>query len=150
MMRVEHYFFGFIVGLLCTILGLVEGGGLFALMCIPVAMMASILPDILDPPGVALIGGGISPWYHRSIAHSLIGVFVMIVSSFIAFILSFWLSLFVIPLSFTLGILSHQLADLTTPAGLPLFISGSLFGVIAIPATMIPVLNIAISIFNHL
>lgn len=74
------------------------------------ALIGTILPDILEPP---------TSWEHRGIAHSLGALKFFGISLIITALMGLLSYIFYIASGFFLGYFVHLLIDSITPAGLP-------------------------------
>lgn len=151
MLRFQHELAGLIIGFIFSLwLWNVHQSRQFVLILVAGCFLMSIwganLPDLLDPP---------TSRYHRSIGHNFVSffmfIFIAIVSLALVILLHGWL--WFIIASFSFSYLSHLILDLSTKAGLPMFIGKSLLGIIEIPVFLLPILNyvmIIITIYQAL
>jgi len=140
MLGVQHGFAGGIIGLFFSAWILPEHP-LIAVGCFLICIWGAILPDWIDPP--------LSP-FHRSIGHNIVSLILFTIMSLVAIslalIFNWWF--FIIAAAFFFSVLSHLLLDITTPAGLPLFVGKSFLGIFQIPLFLIPYINIVMIILT--
>ena len=141
MLRAEHELIGGVIGIIFGLWLYLQGNILLAFGCFLIAIWGANLPDLLDPPT--------SP-FHRSIGHNFISFILFIIISIIGLALSIIFSWwpFIMATAFSLAVLSHLILDMTTPAGLPMFVGKSFFGFFEIPLFLVPILNIVMLIIS--